>query len=358
MLESPMMSFRSVTNNLGSPRPQQAREDAPTQSQASWRPPPSVIEDSMPDNHFAFAQYCTPTRILEHYASTMSSSPVPQSKRHQTPPASGQPPSTSPGLPPTQEDSVHYLPPHEVPGTAVYSPHQRAGKRRQSASSETSIVVEETRIASSYPTQHDAPAASPRAGSEPPLSKRPRTARDPTPGKPMTRSSSDVGPRSGDANTMEPLPHIEEALEILSPPPLTAHRELRPQDMITDVLARLARELDLEKRFRPESQARDLRPFERGYWLVDCASWEPDLRRSAWGFLSDYLGKGAAGWGTSCRRDAAFSRLRLYCWGCVVGHMYLVLYLMSKRRVLYSGATWVGADGKVVVVMGARPGPA
>jgi hypothetical protein len=127
--------------------------------------------------------------------------------------------------------------------------------------------------------------------------------------------------------------------------------------MITDVLTSLARELNLEKRFKPESQARDLRPFERGYWLVDCASWDLDLKRSAWRFLTDYLGKGAAGWGTSCRRDRDFSWIRLYCWGCVVGHMYLVVYLMSRRKVLYTGTSWVGADGRKVVVMGARPGP-
>jgi hypothetical protein len=128
--------------------------------------------------------------------------------------------------------------------------------------------------------------------------------------------------------------------------------------MITDVLARLARELNLEKRFRPESQTRDLRPFERGYWLVDCGSWDAELKRAAWGFLTDYLGKGAAGWGTLCRRDRDFSYLRLYCWGCVVGHMYLVLYLASKRKVLYTGTRWIGGDGEAVVVMGARPAAA
>jgi hypothetical protein len=128
--------------------------------------------------------------------------------------------------------------------------------------------------------------------------------------------------------------------------------------MITEVLARLARELDLPKRYKPESQARALRPFERGYWLVDCSAWEPELKRSAWGFLTDYLGKGAAGWGTSCKRDREFSWIRLYCWGCVTGHMYLVLYLMSKRRVLYTGTRWIGAEGREVVVMGARPAPA
>jgi len=170
-----------------------------------------------------------------------------------------------------------------------------------------------------------------------------------------------MGPRRAAADSRGPRDQLgfkgDDALEILSPPPLTSNRELCAKDMITDVLASLARELNLERRFRPESQVRELRPLERGYWLVDCSTWDPDLKRSAWAFLADYLGKGAAGWGTSCRRDRDFSSIRLYCWGCVVGHMYLVLYLMSKRRVLYTGASWVDGEGKPVVVMGMRPGP-
>ncbi|KAK4115834.1 hypothetical protein N656DRAFT_403265 [Canariomyces notabilis] len=35
--------------------------------------------------------------------------------------------------------------------------------------------------------------------------------------------------------------------------------------------------------------------------------------------------------------------------------MYLVLYLMSKRRVLYTGASWVGAEGKAVTAGVASP---
>lgn len=214
--------------------------------------------------------------------------------------------------------------------------------------------MEETRITSSYPSQPAKSNSSFRAESEPPLPKRQRTSRDPDPGKPLARSASDVGPQRTHRNNTPSSP-LPATLEILSPPPLTTARALEPADMITDVLASLARELDLERRFRPASQTRALRPFERGYWLVDCTPWDADLKRSAWGFLTDYLGKGAAGWGASCRRDAAFSWIRLYCWGGVVGHMYLVLYLMSKRRVLYTGTSWIAADGGAVVVMGARP---
>ncbi|KAK4042102.1 hypothetical protein C8A01DRAFT_14279 [Parachaetomium inaequale] len=356
-IKSPLMSFQSVINNLGSPRLQHAEIHSLPEPQSSWHPPPSVIEDSMPDNDLALLQYCTPTRLLEHYTSTFgktqSVSPVSHTRQNQTLPASSQPQRRSPDRQSTKDSSQHQALPDD-PGTVIpLSPGD--DKRPRPPTPTTSGIVEETRIASSYPSQPSATSSSFRAESEPPLPKRARTSQDPDPGKPLVRSASDIGPRRAKTHVLYHQP--PDTLEILSPPPLTSHRELRAQDMITDVLASLARELNLEKRFKPESQARDLRPFERGYWLVDCSAWEPDLKQSAWGFLADYLGKGAAGWGTSCSRDRDFSWIRLNCWGCVVGHMYLVLYLMSRRRVLYTGASWVGAEGKAVVVMGARPGP-
>ncbi|KAL2017813.1 hypothetical protein VTK56DRAFT_1615 [Thermocarpiscus australiensis] len=442
VIESPLLSFRSAINNLASPRLQETREGRIPEPQLSWRPPPSVVQDSMPENDLAFPQYCTPTRILAHYTSAFDStqsdlSPATQRRALQlgssapenglaaaqnrnVGPREGQDQSTdhsnrpghvspvptpsreirsgsrlpgrhemeiSPKLPPdgvslrkqpgvsplssTRQKRKHNQSPglhgqrqerHEEAG-AVIPRSPIADNKRPPPAPTPSDIVEESRIASSYPTQQDEPTASSRAESEPPLSKRPRTSADPDPdpGLPLARSASDIGPRrrkGPNTRAHESRRHqIADTLEILSPPPCTAEKELRPEDMITEVLASLARELNLEKRFQPASQTRDLRPFERGYWLVDCSSWEPALKRSAWGFLTDYLGKGAAGWGTSCRRDRDFSWIRLYCWGCVVGHMYLVLYLMSRRRVLYTGASWIGGDGKAVVVMGARAAP-
>ncbi|KAK4099779.1 hypothetical protein N658DRAFT_498022 [Parathielavia hyrcaniae] len=364
VIESPMLSFQSAADNRGSPLLRQPDEDNMLEFQPSWRPPPSVIQDSMPDNEFVLPQYCTPTRILEHYTSGLASTPLntsPISQRSETKPL---PPSSSPEIGRagklTTNNDDRSPPLHEDRGTVIPLSPKEAVKRQRQVTPTASAIVEETRTGSSYPSQQDAPASSSRAESEPPLSKRPRTSRDPAPGKPITRSASDLGPRERRTNPGMPPHHdsdLPDTLEILSPPPLTDQRELRPEDMITDVLAKLARELDLEKRFRPESQTRGLRPFERGYWLVDCASWGPELKRSAWGFLAEYLGKGAGGWGTVCRRDEGFSHLQLYCWGCVVGHMYLVLYLACRRRVLYTGTRWIGADGEAVVVMGAKPGP-
>ncbi|SPQ19424.1 71075b01-9e0f-4cc8-a37e-ba485089cbeb [Thermothielavioides terrestris] len=364
-IQSPLLSFRSVANNLSSPLPPQAAGGCIPESQLSWRAPPSVIQDSMPDNDLVYPQYCTPTRLLEHYASTTLdssqpiSSPVPQGRQTPTPAL----PNSHEEFPRQEDDDAANKQPSEVKdGSAGTTDSPRPGKSRKSpVASARSAVTEEPRGPSSSCHGRQARPTSPfRAESEPPLAKRPRTSRDPPCEKPMIRSASDLGPRIRGAGILPAhhQPSTYDKLEILSPPPPTEKRERRPEDMITDVLASLARNLDLEKRFRPESQTRELRPFERGYWLVDCTTWDPDLKRSAWEYLAKYLGSGAAGWGTTCKRDAAFSWIRLYCWGCVVGHMYLVLYLMSKRRVLYTGTSWIAADGAPVVVMGAKQAPA
>ncbi|KAL2154022.1 hypothetical protein VTH82DRAFT_2698 [Thermothelomyces myriococcoides] len=359
-IRSPMLSFQGATDNLGSPQLQGPEDWSVPGSELSWRPPPSVIEDSMPDNDYVLAQYCTPTRILSHYTSAMdTSSPLSERRQGQALPASSQP-HKSPSQDSETDSSVQQQGASHEDIAPANSPSVRGQHKGQGPATHLSPAVgEETRIASSYPSQ-TAELPSPfRTESEPPLPKRPRMTRDAELGKSLPRSASDMGPQRATAHLMFNQ-HENEALEILSPPPITSLRELRAEDMVTDVLASLARELDLKKRFRPESQVRELRPFERGYWLVDCSAWESELKQFAWDFLADYLHKGAAGWGTSCRRDKDFSRIRLYCWGCIVGHMYLVLYLMSKRRILYSGASWIDGEGKAVVAMGprARPAPA
>ena len=72
-IETPVLSWRDAANNLGSPK-LRMRHDKPSQnsqptqiSQLSWQPPPSVVEDSLPDNNVTLSQFCTPTRLLEDY---------------------------------------------------------------------------------------------------------------------------------------------------------------------------------------------------------------------------------------------------------------------------------------------------
>ena len=43
--------------------------------------------------------------------------------------------------------------------------------------------------------------------------------------------------------------------------------------------------------------------------------------------------------------------VRVYCWGEVVGHVWLVLLLATSRKVKGMGARWVDGAGEVVLVM-------
>ncbi|KAH6636658.1 hypothetical protein F5144DRAFT_628672 [Chaetomium tenue] len=368
-IQSPMLSFQSVTHNFGSPGLQRPEPEKVAESPSTWVAPPSEVEDSMPRSDSVFAPFCTPTRLLAHYTSTLDTSPISERRQPQTLPVSSPSRRKSPGQEaPREDDNSQHQAPHEDLGTVIpRSPGGEPKRRRPPPTPTTSGIIEETRIESSYPSQPASVTSSFRAESEPPLPKRPRTSpQDPSPGKPLTRSVSDIGPQQPNTNTHThaqtqtppfPIPPslpLTTPLTLHSPPPPTNDTPLSPSDLITDVLARLATSLNLAHRFQPTTQTRPLRPFERGYWLVDCRAWDAALKRSAWAFLAGYLAKGAAGWGTSCTRDEGFAWLRVYCWGGVVGHMYLVLYLMSRRRVLETGAEWVGAEGSAVVVVAAR----
>jgi len=85
------------------------------------------------------------------------------------------------------------------------------------------------------------------------------------------------------------------------------------------------------------------------------------------------VGEGRAGWGTWCVREyvdvvreeiivnegkdvgEGESRreevAKIYCWGEVVGEIWLVLFLASSRKVKGVGARWIDAGGQVVVAM-------
>ncbi|KAK4192699.1 hypothetical protein QBC35DRAFT_372965 [Podospora australis] len=407
VIESPILSFQSAGNNLDSPRVHYSEKHDASETQLSWEPPPSTVQDSMPDNNISFVGFCTPSRLLEFYTPTHDSSQANSSptlhRRVLRPRSTIQSPAirqqyqniTSPGthrrsaatqgqlpsppnrlLPPPQgllkqndtndvflDRAVH--PSYELQkgdskGIVIPLSPLTSHKRPLPEDLTSSDVIEETRIESSSPSQISLSVANglqrpSRSESEPPIAKRQRTAADPEPGKTLPRSSSDLDPRRPCEETRRPFSYYVNKLQIISPSPATDNKHLCPEDMVTDVLRRLAQELKLEKRFRPEVQTRELRSFERGYWYVDCSSWTPELRHSTWIFLTDYLEKGIAGWGTSCSRDCDYTFFRLRCWGCVAGHMYLVIYVASRRQVLCTGMSWIGADGQHVIKMGTKP---
>ncbi|KAK5150389.1 hypothetical protein LTR04_006821 [Oleoguttula sp. CCFEE 6159] len=160
--------------------------------------------------------------------------------------------------------------------------------------------------------------------------------------------------------------------QIHAPPPETSIGPFKTH--ITASLLLLAENADLATRYSPSQVSRTLRPTERGHWRLDTSVWSPALQLEFWEFLASLIGSGRAGWGVWCSREAkpAFSPdrgedraslepvgpplgglgiVRVYCWGEVVQHVYLVLFVGSKSRVRRTGAEWIDAEEKVVVQM-------
>ena len=219
--------------------------------------------------------------------------------------------------------------------------------------------AEANTIPSSLPPSTADLIRSSRADSEPPppppakRQKRSLSGLNPTA---LGRSTSDIGPRQDQAKNRQlarrqRARQTADGLEIHSPEPPVGCAALTVSSILTQKLDKLAQDMDIRKRFQPNRQSRELRPFERGYWCVDCSAWPDNIRRDAWGFLTNYVSNGDAGWGIWCRRDKDYNWIRLYCWGCVAGHMHLLLYLASRRELNYSETTWIGGDGEVIVVM-------
>ena len=101
--------------------------------------------------------------------------------------------------------------------------------------------------------------------------------------------------------------------------------------------------------------------------------WDESLRTRFWEYMIRFVGEGRAGWGVWCERSTSATNISLhsgvavgearaseeveadivkvFCWGEVVGHVYLLLFLASERKVRGLGARWIDACGSVVVRM-------
>lgn len=98
------------------------------------------------------------------------------------------------------------------------------------------------------------------------------------------------------------------------------------------------------------------------------STWSKELMTKCWDFLISFVGEGRAGWGVWCVREMEALRygegsdkendtpkeqegVKVYCWGEVVGEVWVVLFLASERRIKGVGARWMDAGGEAVVVM-------
>lgn len=370
LIDSQDISFQSVLDNQASPRwpagriqkgPKQDertsgrnQEDLGTPTAASTHTTnqelPSEVDDSYPMPS-ASLLHVSPTRVLQHYMAQFAPAPTPSLTYRNS--SSGRDlfgaevPSSVP-VPSQELASSRHVKEFQVklnsarPLISLGNLKRRgtieASEPRKRAAEHTPVDIivihppsPTTMVPSTIPT---------KAGSEPPQPKRLKTSVSNLTVSNLVRSSSDVGPG---APASSPLSQQSlEALVIRSPSPPPEVEDLQASSLISSQFAKVAQ--DLSSRYRPQAK-RELDEFERGYWLVDCSRWSDETRREAWIFLTKYLKSGLGGWGLWCRRDTLHQSIRLYCWGCVVKHAYLLLYLASGRRIKTTGAKWIDADG-------------
>lgn len=172
---------------------------------------------------------------------------------------------------------------------------------------------------------------------------------------------------------------------------------------LTPSLRTLTTQLPIDTSFRPVHVARDVNVLERGYWhfritvLRDTSSHQPDepapLSKenvwteeafiSFWNAIATSVQSGDVGWGVSiylqdlgpessqssqpaCQNDEEMVRrvtkdviLKVTCWGEIVPHIYLLMWVMSDKKTTGLGMEWRDAREEGVIRMsrkGAREG--
>ncbi|KAJ5971456.1 uncharacterized protein N7479_001374 [Penicillium vulpinum] len=225
------------------------------------------------------------------------------------------------------------------------------------------------------------------------------------PGESITHPATPSLPIPANANPPNPITLSTLPFEIhpprppISTSPFTTH--------ITPTLSMLTERLNPARTYKPSTQSRPLDPLERGYWFMHFAieppqhqnrdppdlltdptptstpglkpgttsltpnakpkenlrSWPSPFFHAFWSFLSDFVGRdGRAGWGVWCILEAATPApstissdmhvsLKVYAWGEVAMHVYLLLFLASERRIRGMGVQWRDAGEDVVIQM-------
>ncbi|EAL93763.1 hypothetical protein KXW98_004750 [Aspergillus fumigatus] len=190
-----------------------------------------------------------------------------------------------------------------------------------------------------------------------------------------------------------------------SPPPVSREQFVTH---VTPTLAMLTRRLKPSRTYKPVKQTRDLEQLERGHWYLrinilqlerdrslgapgqqesEARNWDLACFSRFWSFLSDFIAKdGRAGWGVWCILEDATENLcsdstdgqimpqrttapiisdgktnphsfvrpvilKLYAWGEIALHMYLLLFLASERKIRKMGAQWRDGRDEVVIQM-------
>lgn len=137
-------------------------------------------------------------------------------------------------------------------------------------------------------------------------------------------------------------------------PPAPAISVTRPGTLPSQITKHLAAiKVKNPDRFKPLVVRRSLEADERGYWSVDCMQWSPKIQQDFWSLLHEHVSNGRIGWAITLHRQAESSHtlghVRLYCWGEVAEHTWLLLWLCSKGQLSSSASKWIDANGVAVV---------
>ncbi|KAH7354846.1 hypothetical protein BKA65DRAFT_394962 [Rhexocercosporidium sp. MPI-PUGE-AT-0058] len=352
-LHSPSMSFNSAVDNANSPI-FQARvtqhDDLPQMDPSQgieiadfWVAPPSEVPDSQPEVNATMTVFSSPTRMLELYLQNQESQ------------ATRSTPDKSPG----QRDKTSSI---DLPSK------RRLGSRSHNplSTQDSALNLKRKWLSSDSEESHQShpPSAPPKALA--PAIQVPMSSQ-PLPPRPEKRARLEPSSNRGFAGSQPALissnpvttssassfqgPGIWwNSLEIRPNPPATSTGDLTAEMLITPHLTAIAKRMPLSL-FCPVFKKRDLRDMERGYWLLDCTGWKESLQQRCWDALGKYVGRDLAGWGVWCIRDEDFKSIRVYCWGVVVGHIYLLLYMASDSKIKKAGARWIGGDGEIIIQM-------
>jgi hypothetical protein len=385
-LDSPSLSFNSTVNNAASPvfrglvTYDQGIPDILPRSQGqdtseSWRPPPSVISDSQPESEKAVPAFSSPSRIQELYLQDLegrgersvletsgetshekegASAPQSSSQRIPSSVAEGMMADTSmvsnvpssPSLRKSPRRSQRILRSIDNNTTSTQDPAFGLKRKWPECSSEDQNTSSSapSKLVAEYPVPLPSTRSPNRRCTEP-------STVEPGSKLDIVTSSKAIALATSSADSAVATSIWAESLEIRPSPPATSTTELKAEMLINEHLKTLASRMLLPMLYRPLSQSRDLRPMERGYWMVDCQKWNEGLRKRCWDCLGNYVGKNMAGWGVWCMRDEDHGEIRVYCWGVIVGHIYLLLYMASESKVKGTGACWISGDGEAIVKM-------
>ncbi|KAI4853978.1 hypothetical protein E4T44_00494 [Aureobasidium sp. EXF-8845] len=160
-------------------------------------------------------------------------------------------------------------------------------------------------------------------------------------------------------NTQEKEIFKSLSIEIHPPPPPTGSKSF-----VSHITPQLSGQFwdseELQGKYKPFPH-RVLRQSERGYWQFDTRAWSHKIQIKFWIFLQSNIGSGVSGWGIWCLRENELTGdegeevehelgiVKVFCWGEVVGHVWLLCYVASQARLKRVESQWVDADGEVVV---------